>query len=108
MTQDWKNQATTMPSTYQVLRERGLIKNLEELDAYGLTVITPEQIGEPDLLEQCREAVLRIAEERTGVKHDLETGAHGNLDIMASYQNQYLLVSILEEDPAFEKSFNIR
>ena len=103
MPQDWKNQATTMPSTYQVIRERGLSKNLEELDAYGLTVITPEQIGEPDLLEQCRAAVLRIAEERTGVKHDLETGAHGNLDIMASYQHQYLLVSILEKDPAFEK-----
>ena len=61
-TQGWKSQMKTMPSTYQVIKERGLTKNLEELDSYGLTVITPEQIGDTGLLEQCREAVLRIAE----------------------------------------------
>lgn len=102
-TQGWKSQMKTMPSTYQVIKEHGLTKNLEELDSYGLTVITPEQIGDPGLLEQCREAVLRIAEERTGVKHDLETGAHGTLDNSATSEHQYLMLAIIEDDPVFEK-----
>ena len=41
-TQDWKSQVKTMPAIYHVIKERGLTKNLEELDSYGLTVITPE------------------------------------------------------------------
>ena len=42
-TQDWKSQVKTMPAIYHVIKERGLTKNLEELDSYGLTVITPNR-----------------------------------------------------------------
>ncbi|MDE0349416.1 MAG: hypothetical protein OXM56_06895, partial [Gammaproteobacteria bacterium] len=96
-------EAATIPPAYKTIRERGLEKNLEELEAYGLTVLTPEQIGNPKIVERAREAVLRIAEERTGVRHDIETGAHGKLEADGSTGCQYLLFSFLEEDPVFEE-----
>ena len=54
-----ENQAKTMPSTYQVIRKRGLTQKPGKKMLMDYTVIT-EQIGEPDLLEQCRAAVLRM------------------------------------------------
>ena len=102
-------EAATIPAAYRTIRERGLEKNLEELEAYGLTVITPEQLGEPRILERAREAVLRIAEERTGVRHDIETGAHATVAGRAgSTDCQYLLFSFLEEDPVFGRSSSTR
>ena len=94
---------STMPPAYKVIKERGLEKHLTELEAYGLTILTPEQIGQPRLLERARAAVLRIAEARTGVKHDIETGAHGRMDVVGANDSQYLLFSFLEEDPVFEE-----
>ncbi len=96
-------EAATIPPAYRFIRERGLEKNLEELEAYGLTVLTPEQIGEPSVVERARKAVLRIAEERTGARHDIETGEHGKLEADGSTGCQYLLFSFLEEDPVFEE-----
>jgi len=98
-------EAATIPAAYRMIRERGLEKNLEELEAYGLTVITPEQLGEPRVLERARDAVLRIAEERTGARHDIETGEHGTVEEgrAGSTDCQYLLFSFLEEDPVFEE-----
>ena len=57
---DWSTLQTVAPA-YKLVQERGLAKNLEELEAFGLTVILPEQLGEPDLLRRAREAILRIA-----------------------------------------------
>ena len=99
---DWSTLETVAPA-YKLVQERGLAKNLEELEAFGLTVILPEQLGEPDLLHRAREAILRIAEERTGVKHDIESGAHGKLDVVGANDSQYLLYAFLEEDPVFEE-----
>ncbi len=99
---DWMNHKTVSPA-YREICERGLTRNLEELEAYGLTVITPEQIGDPNLVERARRAVLRIAEERTGTAHDIETGSHGKLEGAGSNASQYLLYAFLEEDPVFEQ-----
>ncbi len=102
----WAEAATrssTISPAYRTIRERGLEKNLEELEAYGLTVLTPEQIGEPRVVERARQAVLRIAEQRTGVRHDVETGRHGKLESAGSTGCQYLLFAFLEEDPVFEE-----
>ena len=98
----WNGRAT-MPPAYRLIKELGLEKNLTELEAYGLTIITPEQIGDPSVAERARQAVLRIAEARTGVKHDVETGAHGAMDVMGANDSQYLLYSFLEEDTVFEE-----
>ncbi len=98
----WANLNTVSPA-YKTLVDLGLTKNLEELEAYGLTVITPEQLGQPRIKDAAREAILRIADKRTGIKHDIETGAHGKLEGSGSNDSQYLLYAFLEEDPIFEE-----
>ena len=75
-TQNW-TKLKNIPPAYHVIKEWGLTEHLEELDAYGLTVIPPEKIGGDRILERMRAAILRIAEEDTGAKYDIETGAHG-------------------------------
>lgn len=85
------------------IEDAGLKKNLEELETDGWTAITPEQMGPNDIFDRAREAVLRIAEERTGIKHDVETGEHGTLSVLGANQAQYLLYCLLEHDPVFEE-----
>ena len=101
-TSQWAELATVSPA-YGRIKERGLERNLEELEAYGLTVITPEQLGEPRVLERARQAILDLAEERTGAVHDIETGSHGKLEGQGSNASQYLLYAFLEKDPVFEE-----
>ena len=43
-------------------------------------MISPEQMGEPRLFEQTKEALLRVGEEITGVRPNEETGEHGLTD----------------------------
>ena len=75
--ENWKKMAS------QQIEERGLTKNLDEIEEQGFTVITPEQMGDTRLLEQTKEALLRVGEEITGVRPDEETGEHGFTDNMA-------------------------
>ena len=49
-------------------RRLGLERHLLELHTYGVTVVPPERVGSPDLIERLREAILRVLGER----HDLE------------------------------------
>ena len=101
-TQNWPQLKTISPA-YQMIKERGLSEHLEELHAYGLTVLLPEELGDPSLLERARAALLRLAEQRTGVKHDLETGAHGRIHNIGTNKGQYLLFALLEHDRVFEE-----
>ena len=101
-TQNW-TKLKHIPPAYQVIKERGLAEHLEELDAYGLTVIPPEKIGGERILERAREAVLRIAEEDTGTKYDIGTGAHGFQMNQGSNNGQHLLFGFLEKDRVFEE-----
>ena len=101
-TQNW-TKLKHIPSAYQVIKERGLAEHLEELDAYGLTVIPPDKIGGDRILERAREAVLRIAEEDTGAKYDIETGSHGFQMNQGSNNSQHLLFAFLEKDRIFEE-----
>ena len=48
-------------------RRLGIEKHLLELHAYGVTLIHPEKVGSPDLIERIRDAILRVMAER----HDL-------------------------------------
>ena len=98
----WADLNTVSPA-YKTLVGNGLAKNLEELEAYDLTVITPEHLGEPRIAHAAREAIPRVTEERTGVKHNIETGAHGKLEGSGSNASQSLLNSFLEQDPIFEE-----
>jgi len=49
-------------------RRLGLERHLLEMHTYGVTVIPPERVGSPDLIERLREAILRVLGER----HDLD------------------------------------
>jgi ectoine hydroxylase-related dioxygenase (phytanoyl-CoA dioxygenase family) len=82
---------------------KGLTHHLQELLNYGLTIIPPEAISIDNHLERMRDAVLRIAEEQTGVEHVIETGQHGSRDVMGTNESQYLLYAFLEKDPVFEE-----
>lgn len=59
---------------YPELRRLGLESNLAELEAFGLTVIPPQQLSQPGLHTRALEAVLAVAERRAGVRPDLQNG----------------------------------
>ena len=59
----------------------GLEGNVAELETKGLTVIPPDKVNAPGLAERLLDAILRVAEERTGVtprprtRHERRGGA---------------------------------
>ena len=48
-------------------RQLGLANHLLELHAYGVTIVPPETVGSPELIDRLRDAILRVLAER----HDL-------------------------------------
>jgi len=86
------------------VRALGLEKYVAELENYGYTVVPPEHVATGEFVERVTDAVLRVIEERTGVKHVL----HANGDVgqyNCEYrlaQNQFELWYLLFEDPVFE------
>lgn len=53
----------------------GLCEEIEELDKNGLAIVPPEKLGLPDgKIAQLIDAVLRLAEARTGGRFDVERG----------------------------------
>ena len=99
---DWKSTAD-LNHVYREIRKQGLETNLAEFETYGFTVIEPDRFAPPEFLERVRRAVLDVAERRTGIKHDLVTGAHGTLDQAPSFKHQYVLYYMLLEDPVFQE-----
>ena len=49
-------------------RRLGLEKHLLEMHTYGVTIIPPETVGSPELIERLRDGILRVLAER----HDIE------------------------------------
>lgn len=86
------------------IRELGLESYVHQLDTYGYTVIPPEIVGAgEEQLNAIREAVLRVAGERTGVPHSLdENGSCGGLVSPSPDASQFLLFYLLLEDRVFE------
>ena len=97
----WQDSAAS--KAWDAIESRGLTHHLQELLNYGLTVIPPEAISIDNHLERMRNAILRVAEEQTGVKHDIDTGQHDTRTTMGSNKSQYLLYAFLETDPVFEE-----
>ncbi len=91
---DWPSAKTT-PALYRELKGLGLLENLAELEAFGYTVLTPDQVGSEAQHEAARNAVLRIARERKNcTNEELE-------EVFAD--GQELLRFVLWDDPIFEK-----
>ena len=100
---DWNSTADLNP-VYHEIRKLGLESNLAEFETYGFTVIEPDRFAPPEFLERVRKVVLDVAERRTGVKHDIVSGTHGNLDqVPSSLREQYILYYLLLEDPVFQE-----
>ena len=91
-------------SLYREIRELGLEQNIAELDAFGFTILEPGKAAPVAWVEQLRDTLLAVAERRTGVKHDLATGTHGNLDVQPPFKHQYILYYLLLEDPIFQQA----
>ncbi|MXW49226.1 MAG: hypothetical protein F4X81_07085 [Gammaproteobacteria bacterium] len=83
----------------------GLRARVAELDSFGLTVVPPHQAGSPGMALRLRDAVLRLAERRSGIKPDVATGAsHAHLPATAGQAGEAWLWRILQEDPVFEEA----
>ena len=84
------------------LRQLDLVEHCKELDEQGFTVIPPEKLGcTKEFMEELRDTVLRIAQERSGVKPDYHNGeTHTGMNSPAGQHLFYLLF----EDPIFEEA----
>lgn len=92
--QDWPS-AKNVPALYRELKALNLLENLAELEAFGYTVLSPEQVGSPELLAETTAAVLRIASDRKGCDES---------ELVELYSDgQELLRFVLWDDPVFER-----
>ncbi len=75
-----------------------------ELDVKGYTVIPPKRVAPPEFIERVTQTILRVAEERTGVSHQLEKpGNPGKYTTEVTNGDAYLLFYLLFEDEVFEE-----
>jgi ectoine hydroxylase-related dioxygenase (phytanoyl-CoA dioxygenase family) len=82
------------------LRQLGLESNLVELQAFGFTVLSPEQVGAHRLRERLLQTVLDISERRSGVRPDL-TGGKSHRGMV--HPLGQLMRFVLWEDRAIEE-----
>ena len=86
------------------IRELGLERYVADLEHYGYTVIPPERVAPPEFVERMRDAVLRVAHERTGVEHALDrSGDARSYETFPIQSDRYLLYYLLFEDEVFEE-----
>ena len=85
------------------IRKLELEPNIAELEAVGLTVVEPERAADPGFAERLRDAIVRVGEERSGARLDLDAahvpgrGAFGDVFGLQLY---YLLF----EDKVFQEA----
>ena len=85
------------------IRELGLEPYLLEIEVRGYTVIPPELVAPPEFTARVRDALLRLAEKRTGVKHSIDqNGCAGNASYLSS-PGFFGMLYLLLEDPVFEE-----
>jgi ectoine hydroxylase-related dioxygenase (phytanoyl-CoA dioxygenase family) len=63
-----------MTELYPELRALGVEVNLAELEAFGFTVLSPQQVNVPGLHQRVLQAVLDVSERRSRVRPDMESG----------------------------------
>lgn len=100
---EWKTWENWKQLVYSQIEARRLTSNLEELEATGYTVLSPEQMDDPRLIERTIEALLRVSEKFTGVRPNDETGEYGYNDHETSNQSQNWFQAFLGQDPVFEE-----
>ena len=92
-------QKSRVTELYSELRQLRLESHIAELAMFGYTVVPPEKIMPADYTEQLRQAVLGLAEQRSGITPDIESGSThtGNQHPLGQFMR-----FILFDDPIFE------
>ena len=90
---DWKA-TSDLNEVYREIRSLGLETNLAELEAFGFTVIADAL--SPGLTKELREAVVRVAEDFTGRRLDV--------DNEGEFENYRYVPFLLFRDPVFKQS----
>ncbi|WP_198080498.1 phytanoyl-CoA dioxygenase family protein [Acinetobacter calcoaceticus] len=85
---------------YAALSDMGLGGHVAHLDQYGYCVVPPSDFDDLGLTAEAKRKVLEIAERRSGIRPDSETGATHSIGESAVGQCMHYL---LFEDPVFEK-----
>ncbi len=94
--------AEALDSILAEMRELNLEAQVSELDAYGLTVVPPQLLAPREFTIRLRDAVLDLAERRTGVKPDFDQGAtHANIPATSGQKGEAWMWHILFDDPVF-------
>ena len=94
--------AEGLESVLKEVRELGLESHAAELDTCGLTVLPPERVAPRAFTVRLRDAVLDLAERRTGVRPDIAEGAsHANIPATSGQQGEAWMWHILFDDPIF-------
>jgi ectoine hydroxylase-related dioxygenase (phytanoyl-CoA dioxygenase family) len=89
----WRGAEVAVDPLEDIVR-LGLEKNIAELDARGYTVVEPERAASPEFIRDLEAAILRVAEERSGVRPDTQTGdTHRNLPSAAGQHTYNLLLA---------------
>ena len=97
-----------LEQVWAAVEEHGLAPHVAELDVKGFTVVPPELVGPPDVVDRLLDAVLAVGEQRTGVRADVVTGAsHAGTrtkDAAGGSATQDWLWHLLFEDLVFEQA----
>ncbi len=100
-----KATAEGLDAVLEEIRELNLESRVAELDAYGLTVLPPDCAAPREFSIRLRDAVLKLAERRTGVKPDLATGAtHANIPATSGQTGEAWMWQILFDHPIFAEA----
>jgi len=99
----WRGAAETTDPFAEICR-LGLERNMAEFEAHGYTIVPPQKASTPQFVARLRDAILAVAEKRSGVQSDPVTGdSHRNLPAASG---QYLFNLLLEGRPFEEAIMN--
>lgn len=85
------------------IRELGLEPYILEIEVRGYTVIPPKLVAPPEFTARVRDALLRLAEKRTGVKHSIDQNGSAGEGAYAYGAGVFAMLYLLLEDPVFEE-----
>ena len=94
--------AEGLDSVLEEIRELQLEPHAAQLDAKGLTVLPPERVAPREFTIRLRDAVMKLAERRTGIRPDFENGStHANIPATSGQTGEAWMWHILFDDPIF-------
>lgn len=93
------SQKRNIARLYPELQALGLQSHIADLAVLGYTIVPPEKVAPPEHIAALRRAVLKVSEQRTGIKPD-EQG--GTTHLASQHPLGQFMRYVLFEDPVFE------